>query len=44
MRNYLKYTNEDIIATHNSSKSMAELLRKLNLRPTGGNYCSLKKN
>ena len=36
------YTNEDFSNAVKSSFSIAEILRKLNLRPTGGNYIVAK--
>lgn len=44
MRKYRKYTDQDIINSSFLVKSMAGLLRELNLRPTGGNYDNMKRN
>lgn len=43
MRSYRKYTDEEIIAAAKKVKSIAGLLRELNLREAGGNYGTLKK-
>lgn len=37
------YTNDDIIKHSKSVKSIAGLLRKLGLKPAGGNYYNIKK-
>jgi len=42
-RTYAKYTDEDIIRLSSEVFSMAELLRRLGLRPVGGNYYTIKK-
>ncbi len=38
-----KYTNEEIINAAKESFSCAQLLSKLNLKPAGGNYATMKK-
>lgn len=43
MRHYRNYTNDDIISATSQVKSMAGLLKKLNLRPTGGNYDHMRR-
>lgn len=42
MPNYKNYTNEEISEAVKNSKSLAETLRYLNLRPAGGNYVTIK--
>lgn len=42
-RNYSNYTDQDIILYCAESFSMAEVLRKLNLKSAGGNYLTLKR-
>lgn len=42
MRKYREYTDEDIIKHAKEVKSIAALLRKLDLRPAGGNYANIK--
>ncbi len=37
-RQYKKYSDEDFIEAVKNSFSIAEVLKKINLRPTGGNY------
>jgi 5-methylcytosine-specific restriction endonuclease McrA len=37
-----RYTNEDLIEAIRTSLSMAEVLRKLNVRAAGGNYATLR--
>lgn len=37
-----KYTDQDIIEAVKSSISLAEVLKKINLVPVGGNYMTLK--
>lgn len=44
MRKYREYTNEDIVKYAKEVKSIAGLLRKLNLKTVGGNYANIKKN
>ena len=43
-RQYRNYTDENIIEYSKEVKSISGLLKKLNLRPTGGNYSNMKKN
>jgi hypothetical protein len=43
-RPYRKYTDEDIIRCCAESRSMYELLRKLNLKPAGGTFANMRKN
>lgn len=43
MRKYLNYTNEDIIKYAKEVYSIAGLLKKLDLKPTGGNYGNIKR-
>lgn len=43
MRDYRKYTNEDIINSAKKVKSMAGLLKSLDLKVAGGNYANMKK-
>lgn len=40
---YRNYTNEDIINKAKEVKSIAGLLRKLNLKEVGGNYYTIKR-
>lgn len=40
---YAAYSNDDIIKCSEEVKSMAELLRKLGLKPAGGNYRTVRK-
>ena len=42
MRNYRKYTEEDFIAAVKQSKSLAQVLRLLNLKEAGGNFNTIK--
>lgn len=42
MTKYRNYTNEDIIIAVKESKSLADVMRKLNLVPIGGNYLTIK--
>lgn len=44
MRNYRNYTDQNIIEYSLEVKSLAGLLKKLNLKPSGGNYRQMKKN
>lgn len=44
MRDYRKYTDDDIINYSKEVFSIAGLLRKLNLRPVGGNYVTIKRS
>ena len=43
MRKYRNYTDEDIINYSKEVYSLAGLMRKLNLRPYGGNYNSMRR-
>ena len=43
-RKYREYSDEDIAAAVASSKSIAQVLRKLDLRVAGGNYANLRAN
>lgn len=42
MPKYLDYSDDDIRAAVASSTSLAQTLRKLNLKPAGGNYQTIK--
>lgn len=42
MKKYRNYSEDDIRNAVSQSKSIANVLRLLNLRPTGGNYESIK--
>lgn len=44
MRTYKNYTDEDIIKFSKQVKSIAGLLRKLELKVVGGNYANIKKH
>ncbi len=43
MRNYRKYTNDDIIKIASEVKNMASLLCRLDLKCAGGNYINMKR-
>lgn len=43
MRNYRNYTDEDVIKYVKEVCSIAQLLKKINLKPAGGNYAHIKK-
>jgi len=43
-RKYRTYSNEDIIKFASEVKSIAGLLRKLDLAACGGNYANIKRN
>lgn len=43
-KKYRKYTDNDIILGAKTVKSIAGLLRYLNLKVAGGNYANIKKN
>ncbi len=43
MRKYRNYSNNDLIMFSKEVKSMAQLLRKLNLKVVGGNYAHMKQ-
>ena len=43
MRKYREYSNQDIIDNSKNVKSIAGLLKSLNLAPVGGNYRSIKR-
>lgn len=44
MSNYRNYTDEQIIQFAKESFSIRQLLKKLGLKPAGGNYIHLQKN
>jgi hypothetical protein len=41
-RHYNKYTNKDIVTAIAEVKSMSGLLKKLGLKPAGGNFANMK--
>ena len=41
MRSYREYTDEDVRRCASEVKSIASLLKKLGLKPTGGNYANM---
>lgn len=43
MRHYRNYTNNDVILAASQVKSIAQLLKLLNLKPAGGNYANMKR-
>ncbi len=43
MRKYREYTDEDVVNLAKESFSIAELLRKLDLKEAGGNYANMHK-
>jgi hypothetical protein len=43
MRTYRNYTDEQVITYASEVKSIAGLLKKLKLKPAGGNYTSIKR-
>lgn len=43
MRNYRNYSEEDIKESVKTSLSLSEVLRKLNIKPIGGNFDTLKR-
>lgn len=43
MRHYNAYTSEDIVEHAKQATSIRTLLLRLNLRPVGGNYATLKR-
>lgn len=43
MRNYLTYTDDNILDGVKQVKSMAGLLKLLGLKPVGGNYANMKR-
>lgn len=43
MRKYRNYTDEDVVKFAKEVFSMANLLRKLNIRPVGGNYAHMRR-
>ena len=43
MRKYRNYTNDNIIQYSKEVQSIAGLLRKLDLKPVGGNYASIQR-
>lgn len=44
MRKYREYSDEDIVKYAKEVKSIAGLLKKLNLKVIGGNYANIKRN
>lgn len=44
MRPYKQYTDQDIIKYSKEVKSLAALLKKVGLKPVGGNYANMKRN
>ena len=42
MRKYRNYTNEDIVRYSKEVNSIASLLKRLELKPSGGNYANIK--
>ena len=44
MRKYRNYTNEDIVRYSKEVNSIASLLKRLELKPSGGNYANIKNN
>lgn len=44
MRQYRTYTDNDIITNAAKVKSLAALLKSLNLRPAGGSFNNMKRN
>lgn len=44
MRKYRNYTNEDIVRYTKEVYSIASLLKRLELKPSGGNYANIKNN
>jgi hypothetical protein len=43
MRNYRNYTEDDIKESVKNSLSLSEVLRKLKIKPMGGNFDTLKR-
>jgi len=43
MRKYREYKDEDVIESAKKVKSIAGLLRELNLKTAGGNYANIKR-
>ena len=43
MRKYREYSDDDVIKYAKQVTSMAQLLRKINLKEAGGNYAHIKK-
>lgn len=43
MRKYREYTDEEVSKICKEVKSIAELLRKLGLKPAGGNYANMQR-
>lgn len=43
MRKYREYTDQDVINFSKEVFSIAGLLKKLNLKPIGGNYANIKR-
>ncbi len=44
MKKYKNYSDQDILDSVRTSKSMAQVLKKLNLRQAGGNFNTVRKN
>jgi 5-methylcytosine-specific restriction endonuclease McrA len=44
VRKYRNYTNEDIVRYSKEVNSIASLLKRLELKPSGGNYANIKNN
>jgi hypothetical protein len=44
MRKYREYTDDDIVKFSKEVYSISELLKKLNLKTSGGNFANIKKN
>lgn len=42
-RNYRKYSDDQVVAAAKQVKSIAGLLKKLGLKPAGGNYANMKR-
>jgi 5-methylcytosine-specific restriction endonuclease McrA len=42
VRKYRNYTNEDIVRYSKEVNSIASLLKRLELKPSGGNYANIK--
>ena len=42
-RNYRKYTDSEIVQYASAVRSLAGLLKKLDLKPVGGNYANMKR-
>ena len=44
MKKYKNYSDDDIVKYSQEVFSIAGILKKLNLKPTGGNYANIKKH